>query len=64
MSDPLTPLNSINTLDTLSPAKIKQILEAVLLAAQDPLPVTELRKLFDNELSATVLGKLLEVRAK
>lgn len=60
MSDPLTPLNSINTLDTLNPAKIKQILEAVLLAAQDPLPVTELRKLFDNELSATVLGKLLE----
>lgn len=60
MSDPLIPLNSINTLDTLSPAKTKQILEAVLLATQDPLPVTELRKLFDNELSATVLGKLLE----
>lgn len=60
MSDPLTPLNSINPLDTLSPAKIKQILEAVLLATQDPLPVTELKKLFDNELSATVLGKLLE----
>lgn len=60
MSDPLTPLNSINPLDTLSPAKIKQILEAVLLATQDPLPVTELKKLFDNELSATVLGKLLQ----
>jgi segregation and condensation protein B len=47
-------------MDSLSPAKTRQILEAALLAAQDPLPISELRKLFNNELSAAVLSKLLE----
>ncbi|MBL8501706.1 MAG: SMC-Scp complex subunit ScpB [Nitrosomonas sp.] len=46
--------------DSLSPAKTRQILEAVLLTAQEPLPVSELRKLFNNELSAAVLANLLE----
>ena len=46
--------------DSLSPAKTRQILEAALLTAQEPLPVSELRKLFNNELSAAVLANLLE----
>lgn len=60
MSTPLTPLNQPDHPDPLSPGKIKHILEAVLLTAQEPLPVSELRKLFNNELSAAVLSKLLE----
>lgn len=46
--------------DSLSPAKTRQILEAALLTAQEPLPVSELRKLFNNELSTAVLANLLE----
>ena len=46
--------------DPLSPAKTRQILEAALLTTQEPLPVSELRKLFNNELSAAVLANLLE----
>ena len=60
MSAPLMPLHQPDPLDSLSPAKTRQILEAALLAAQDPLPISELRKLFNNELSAAVLSKLLE----
>lgn len=60
MSAPLTPLNQPDHPDSLNPEKIKRILEAVLLTTQEPLPVSELRKLFNNELSATVLSKLLE----
>jgi segregation and condensation protein B len=54
------PLHQPDPLDSLNPAKTRQILEAALLAAQDPLPISELRKLFNNELSAAVLSKLLE----
>jgi len=54
------PLNQPDTLSSLSPAKTKQILEAALLTTQEPLPISELRKLFNNELSAAVLSKLLE----
>lgn len=46
--------------DSLGPAKTRQILEAALLTTQEPLPVSELRKLFNNELSAAVLANLLE----
>lgn len=60
MSDPLTPLNQSESLDSLNPAKTRRILEAALLTAQEPLPIAELRKLFNHELSAAVLTKLLE----
>lgn len=60
MSDPLTPLNQSKSLDSLNPAKTRRILEAALLTAQEPLPIAELRKLFNHELSAAVLTKLLE----
>jgi segregation and condensation protein B len=46
-----------------SPAETKRILEAALLTAQEPLSVSELKKLFDEELGAEVLKALLgEVR--
>ena len=60
MSAPLMPLHQPDPLDSLSPAKTRQVLEAALLTAQEPLPISELRKLFNSELSAAVLSKLLE----
>ncbi|WP_394807869.1 SMC-Scp complex subunit ScpB [Nitrosomonas sp.] len=60
MSAPLMPLHQPDPLDSLNPEKTRRILEAALLAAQDPLPISELRKLFNNELSTAVLSKLLE----
>ena len=62
MSAPSTPSDhhSLNTLDSLSPEKTKQILEAALLTTQEPLSVSELRKLFNEELSAAVLTNLLK----
>lgn len=59
MSVPSTSRNPV-TLESLNPEKAKQILEAALLATQEPLPISELRKLFDHELSNTVVSKLLE----
>src|SRR5262245_55647025 len=42
-----------------SPAEAKRILEAALLAAQEPLAVSDLKRLFDEELGADVLKRLL-----
>jgi segregation and condensation protein B len=44
----------------LSPAEAKTILEAALLASQEPVPVSELRRLFDEEIGADTLRRLLE----
>ena len=44
----------------LSPSDVKIVLEAALLAAQEPLPISELRKMFDEEIDADTLRKLLE----
>jgi segregation and condensation protein B len=44
----------------LSPNEIKIVLEAALLAAQEPLPVAELRRMFEDEIDADTLRKLLE----
>ena len=41
-----------------NPAEIKRILEAALLAAQQPLSVSELRQMFDGELAPEVMRKL------
>ena len=60
MSARLTPLSQPESLDSLTPEKTRKILEAALLTAQEPLPVSELRKLFNHELSAALLSKLLE----
>jgi segregation and condensation protein B len=42
-----------------SPSDAKRILEAALLAAQEPLGIAELKRLFDGEVSAETLKHLL-----
>ncbi len=42
------------------PGEIKRILEAALLTSTEPLPLSELKKLFDEELSTEILRRLLE----
>lgn len=59
MSGPLTPLSQPDA-SSLNPEKIRQILETALLTAQEPLPISELRKLFKLELSTTIFSKFLE----
>src|SRR5437016_10147703 len=44
----------------LSPSDVKIVLEAALLAAHDPLPISELRKMFDEEIGADTIRRLLE----
>lgn len=44
----------------LAPSEVKTILEAALLAAREPLPVSELRKMFDEEIAADTIRALLE----
>jgi segregation and condensation protein B len=43
-----------------SPEDAKRVLEAALLATQEPLQVQEMKRLFDQELGVDVLRKLLE----
>jgi segregation and condensation protein B len=43
-----------------NPADAKRILEAALLASQEPLSLNELKRLFDNEISPDTLKNLLE----
>jgi segregation and condensation protein B len=42
-----------------SPFEAKRILEAALLAAPEPLGITELKRLFDGEVNADTMRKLL-----
>src|SRR5258706_12802834 len=44
----------------LSPNEVKVVLEAALLAAQEPLPISELRKMFEEEIGADTIRRLLE----
>jgi segregation and condensation protein B len=44
----------------LNPSDVKRVLETALLAARQPLPIPELRRLFDEELSGDTLRRLLE----
>lgn len=60
MSGQSVPSTPASLPDSSDPARIKRILEAVLLTSQDPLPLSELRKLFEGELSIAVLRRLLE----
>jgi segregation and condensation protein B len=43
-----------------NPAETKRILEAALLAAPEPVPLSELKRLFDNEIGLDTLKNLLE----
>jgi len=42
------------------PHQVKRVLEAALLSSSEPLPIADLRKLFDEEISADVVRRLLE----
>src|SRR2546430_7124078 len=42
-----------------SPAEVKRILEAALLASPEPLGLPELKKLFDGEIATDTLRNLL-----
>src|SRR3989475_11554183 len=44
----------------LSPNEVRIVLEAALLAAQEPLPISELRKIFDEDIGADTIRRLLE----
>jgi segregation and condensation protein B len=44
----------------LTPGEIKTVLEAALLAAQEPVPAAELRKMFDEEIGADTIRRLLD----
>lgn len=50
----------LSMLNSLTPENTKKILETALLTSQEPLPLTELKRLFNNELSTDVLRRLLE----
>lgn len=42
------------------PSQIKRVLEAALLSSSEPLPVADLRRLFEEEIAPDVLRRLLE----
>ncbi len=48
------------TAPSLDSIQIKRILQAALLTSPEPLPIGELRKLFDQEFGTSILTKLLE----
>ena len=62
------PQNELVTVDDAAPqppqtidiAEAKRALEAVLMAASEPIAVNELRRIFDGELSADTVRNLLE----
>lgn len=60
MSTPSIPVDPPSATEILTPQKTRRILEAALLTAQEPLAIGELRKLFNNELSAAVISQHLE----
>ena len=45
---------------TLDPGHMKTVVEAVLLVSQEPLPLSELKKLFDEEPSSDTLRRVLD----
>jgi segregation and condensation protein B len=60
MSDQSVSLSPSKFPGSSNLAEVKRILETALLTSPDPLPVTELRKLFGGELSSDILRRLLE----
>lgn len=43
----------------LSPIEVKRVIEAALLASQEPLSLSDLRRLFDEDIGADTLRRLL-----
>jgi len=60
MSDQSISLLQSNSSESTNPGRVKKVLEAALLTSQDPLPLSELKKLFDEALSTEILRTLLE----
>ena len=60
MLDQLAPSVLSDSSGELDSFQIKRILEAALLTTQEPLSVTELKKLFENQLGASQLNQYLE----
>lgn len=60
MSDQSVSLPPSSSTGSFSPGEIKQILETALLTSQEPLPLSELKKLFNDELGAEILRRLLD----
>lgn len=54
------PSGASTSSDLSSPAEIKRILETALLTTAEPLPLSELKKLFDENLGTEILRRLLE----
>lgn len=44
----------------MNPGLIKKVLEAALLAAREPMPLNDMKRLFEEQLAADVLRKLLD----
>jgi len=44
----------------LNPSEVKSVLETALLASQEPVPIAQLRKLFDDEVGADTVRRLLD----
>lgn len=42
------------------PAKIKRVLEAALLSTQEPLSVSDMRRMFDEDIAPDVVRKILD----
>lgn len=42
------------------PAQVKRVLEAALLSSAEPLPVADLRKMFDEDVGPDVIRRMLE----
>lgn len=60
MLDQLAPLAQSDFSDSLDAFQAKRILEAALLATQEPLSVSELKKLFDNQFGTSELNQFLD----
>ena len=45
---------------SLDPVNVKNVLEAALLTSPEPLPLSELKKLFDDGISSDALRRMLE----
>lgn len=42
------------------PSQVKRVLEAALLSSNEPVPVADLKKLFEDEIASEVLRRILE----
>ncbi len=53
-------MSDTQTLQSQNPSEIKRILEAALLASQDSLTTSDLRRLFEDELDPALIRRLLD----